>query len=599
MGVLFMNIKVLGIAPYKGLGDVLIDLAKDEKSITFQLEVGDLRSGVALAEQAEAQGMDIIMSRGGTAALIQKHVNIPVVDIPVSGYDLLRALTLIKDYQGKKAVVGFENITQGVRTIGELYGIKIDIYTIQQEEEVWDLLQQLQEQGTQVVLGDVVTDKAAKELGMQSMLITSGRESVKEAFHQAKQMYRLYKEATAEQRLFREMIDQESKGMLIIDQYNQLYFINQQMKEWTEKGLFAQFTSHVDVMAWCPALEPAVKAVREGKQSGYSQISFQQQVWHVKGSLLSKGELLLTIEKPSAVINREGQHIWTLAAPVHSAHPFALFTEQSSSMKDVIKRAKAFSQTARSICLYGEKGTGKSSLAFAIHQMSERKNESFMTVHCSRLAEPDDVKAIPMHQKGTIFLKDIDRVPMAMQPLMAEQLIHHHQNIRWMAASTVDLFKLMQSGAFHEDLYTCLQELVIHVPPLSERAEDIEDMSRLFIAELNSLYGTQVVGLSAEVIAAFQNERFRENVRQFKRIMEELVLTTKSGYITLSKAKPAIEQLASENEEKQLSSYLHGTLDEIERRIIRTVLEEENMNQSKAAKRLNINRTTLWRKLKE
>ncbi|MFP3751686.1 helix-turn-helix domain-containing protein, partial [Bacillus altitudinis] len=87
--------------------------------------------------------------------------------------------------------------------------------------------------------------------------------------------------------------------------------------------------------------------------------------------------------------------------------------------------------------------------------------------------------------------------------------------------------------------------------------------------------------------------------RQFKRIMEELVLTTKSGYITLSKAKPAIEQLASENEEKQLSSYLHGTLDEIERRIIRTVLEEENMNQSKAAKRLNINRTTLWRKLKE
>ncbi|MFP5180220.1 PrpR N-terminal domain-containing protein [Bacillus altitudinis] len=594
-----MNIKVLGIAPYKGLGDVLIDLAKDEKSITFQLEVGDLRSGVALAEQAEAQGMDIIMSRGGTAALIQKHVNIPVVDIPVSGYDLLRALTLIKDYQGKKAVVGFENITQGVRTIGELYGIKIDIYTIQQEEEVWDLLQQLQEQGTQVVLGDVITDKAAKELGMQSMLITSGRESVKEAFHQAKQMYRLYKEATAEQRLFREMIDQESKGMLIIDQHNQLYFINQQMKEWTEKGLFAPFTSHIDVMAWCPALEPAVKAVREGKQNGYSQISFQQQVWHVKGNLLSKGELLLTIEKPSAVINREGQRIWTLAAPVHSAHPFALFTEQSSNMKDVIKRAKAFSQTDRSICLYGEQGTGKSSLAFAIHQMSERKNESFMTVHCSRLAELDDVNIIPVHQKGTIFLKDIDRVPMAMQPIMAEQLSHHQQNIRWMAASTVDLFKLMQSGAFHEDLYTCLQELVIHVPPLSERAEDIEDMSRLFIAELNSLYGTQVVGLSAEVIAAFQNERFRENVRQFKRIMEELVLTTKSGYITLSKAKPAIEQLASENEEKQLSSYLHGTLDEIERRIIRTVLEEENMNQSKAAKRLNINRTTLWRKLKE
>ena len=187
---------------------------------------------------------------------------------------------------------------------------------------------------------------------------------------------------------------------------------------------------------------------------------------------------------------------------------------------------------------------------------------------------------------------------MDIQQLIAEQM-HHHQNIRWMAASQVDLFKLMQSGAFCEELYTSLQELTIHVPPLSERPEDIEDMSRLFIAELNSLYGTQVVGLSADVIEAFQHQKFRENVRQFKRIIEELVLTTKSGYITLNKAKAAIDQLAFENEEKQLSSYLNGTLDEIERRIIKTVLEEENMNQSKAAKRLNINRTTLWRKLKE
>ena len=63
-------------------------------------------------------------------------------------------------------------------------------------------------------------------------------------------------------------------------------------------------------------------------------------------------------------------------------------------MKDVIKRAKAFSQTDRSsFVYYGEQGTGKSSLAFAIHQMSERKDESFMTVHCSRLAEPDDVNS--------------------------------------------------------------------------------------------------------------------------------------------------------------------------------------------------------------
>lgn len=127
----------------------------------------------------------------------------------------------------------------------------------------------------------------------------------------------------------------------------------------------------------------------------------------------------------------------------------------------------------------------------------------------------------------------------------------------------------------------------------------MEDMSRLFIAEFNSAYGTQVVGLAPEVMDAFHKQTFRENVRQFKRLLEELVLTVKSGYITLAEAAPQLDRLSNENKEESLKGYLEGTLEDIERRIIQAVLQEENMNQSKAAKRLNINRTTLWRKLKE
>ncbi|MCY9374104.1 PrpR N-terminal domain-containing protein [Bacillus sp. T17B1] len=594
-----MKIKVLGIAPYKGLGDLLTELAKEEQDIQFQLEVGDLRSGVAIAEQAVSQGIDIMMSRGGTASLIQKHVRIPVVDIPVSGYDLLRALTLIKDYQGKAAVVGFENITQGVRTISELFGIEVDLYTIKEEMEVWDLLRDIQEQGTQIVLGDVITDKAAKELGMQSMLITSGRESVKEAFHTAKQMYRLFKEASEEQRMFRDMIDQEEKGMLVIDDNSRIRFVNKMMKKWMEEGLLEPIAPAAAVNEWWEELAFAVQSIREGKLSGYFQLETGEVIWHMKGSLLSKGELLIAIEQSSSSRDDRNHPVWSFAAPVHSLHPFSSFTQQSSSMRDTVQQAQAFSQTHKPILLYGEEGTGKSDLALAIHQMSPRRQHTFMTIHCSKVKETSLLKALPAVQNGTIFLRHVEHLPLEVQHDLALQWMKPDQQIRWLASSSADLCEEMKAGRFDPDLYSCLQGLTLYVPSLSERVEDMEDMSRLFIAEFNSAYGTQVVGLAPEVMDAFRNRTFRENVRQFKRVLEELALTVKSGYITLAEAAPQLDRLSSEKKEESLKGYFEGTLEDIERRIIQAVLKEENMNQSKAAKRLNINRTTLWRKLKE
>lgn len=162
-----------------------------------------------------------------------------------------------------------------------------------------------------------------------------------------------------------------------------------------------------------------------------------------------------------------------------------------------------------------------------------------MTIHCGKVKETSLLKALPAVQNGTIFLRYVEHLPLEVQHDLALQWMKPDQQIRWLASSSADLCEEMKAGRFDPDLYSCLQGLTLYVPSLSERVEDMEDMSRLFIAEFNSVYGTQVVGLAPEVMDAFRNRTFRENVRQFKRVLEELALTVKSGYITLAEAASA------------------------------------------------------------
>src|SRR5699024_4119419 len=99
-------IKVLVIVPYEGLLEMMKEVSQEVEDIELQVELGNLSEGVAIAKNAENEGYHVIVSRGGTASMIQEAVSIPVIDIQVSGYDVLRILTLVKGFSGKAAIVG-------------------------------------------------------------------------------------------------------------------------------------------------------------------------------------------------------------------------------------------------------------------------------------------------------------------------------------------------------------------------------------------------------------------------------------------------------------------------------------------------------------
>src|SRR5690625_815760 len=121
--------KTLFIAPYSGLAEIAkkMDIQDD---IDLDITIANLEEGVQAAELAEKQGYEVIISRGGTATMIQNHVSIPVVHIDISGYDMLRVFTLIRGIKEGVALVGFANISQGAATICNILEYDVKMVTI-------------------------------------------------------------------------------------------------------------------------------------------------------------------------------------------------------------------------------------------------------------------------------------------------------------------------------------------------------------------------------------------------------------------------------------------------------------------------------------
>ena len=183
------KIKILGIAPYQSLKNTMNTLAASYENIELVTYVGNLEAGAELVKQHLKDDFDIIISRGGTAERIRSFSSVPVVEIPLSVYDILRVIKLMEASDGTYAVVGFSSITMPAHLLCDLLNYNMEIITIHHEKEVLPALSKLKEKGYYFVLCDVITETLARQAGMNPILITSGTESIESAFEQAAQIY--------------------------------------------------------------------------------------------------------------------------------------------------------------------------------------------------------------------------------------------------------------------------------------------------------------------------------------------------------------------------------------------------------------------------
>lgn len=299
---------------------------------------------------------------------------------------------------------------------------------------------------------------------------------------------------------------------------------------------------------------------------------------------------------------------------------------------DKIEKAKAIAKqvakTSSSIFIWGESGTGKEVFSRAIHEQSGRKG-AFVPVNCSAIpaelfeseffgyesgaftgANKKGKSGIfELAKDGTVFLDEIADLPLNMQAKLLRVLQEKEVrrvggektikiNPRIISATNKDLEKMVKEEKFREDLYYRLNVVEIKIPPLRERKEDIAILLHHFLDEMCSENGKPRLTLSKEAYKILENYRWKGNIRELKNTVENMVVLSDSSIIEKDDIPNYIvESAKNSNDDEDYPLDLTSAIEKLEIKNITKALEMSNGNKAKAAKVLNIPRTTLYYKL--
>ncbi|UJX42957.1 sigma-54 dependent transcriptional regulator [Desulfovibrio sp. JY] len=285
-------------------------------------------------------------------------------------------------------------------------------------------------------------------------------------------------------------------------------------------------------------------------------------------------------------------------------------------------------QVARLECnvlITGETGTGKELVARTIHDLSPRSKGRFMAVNCGAFSEELISNELFGHEReaftgagarrkglieaaagGTLFLDEIGELPLSMQVKLLRVLQERTflrvggteeapMDARVLSATNKDLKKESDTGAFRQDLFYRLDVITVHVPPLSERREDIPELARHFLAKHAAASGRNVQ-LSPEVLDKLLLYEYPGNVRELENIVQKALAVSEGEVI---ESAHLLADLRDERIRPTRGARRDWpSLEEHEKSYIRDVLEEVEGNKSKAARILGIDRVSLWRKVK-
>ena len=342
----------------------------------------------------------------------------------------------------------------------------------------------------------------------------------------------------------------------------------------------------------------------------------------INEELLAKARVMLRIKDLRDELKREQDKNILLTQALEERYSFGNILGKNARMQEVFELISDIANTDSTALIQGESGTGKELIARAIHFNSHRKNKPFVVANCSAYSQNLLESELFGHEKGsftgairrkigrfemanggTIFLDEIGEVSPPTQILLLRVLQDHRfervggeetleVDVRVIAATNKNLTEEMKNGTFREDLYYRLNVIPIFVPPLRERRDDIPFLASHFLQRFSQERKKKVISFSPEVMEIILAHSWPGNVRELENIIDHAIIVAKQDKILL-KDLPQYLLL------KPLPTQEFATLQDYEKNLILRTLQETNWNKHKAAKRLNINRSTLYGKMKK
>lgn len=586
------KIRILGIAPYDGMRTAMERAAEAYPQIQLDAYTGDLEAGVAIVQQTPPNTYHCVISRGGTAALIRKVTDLPVVDINISVYDVLRTMKLAQNYTSLYAIVGFPSITEPAHTLCSLLEYDLDILTVHSADEVTNTLQRLQEGGYRMVVCDMVTHTVARQLGLDAFLITSGMESLHTAFDQALSISEWYSQQRREIMLLRRITQGQNGRAIMLNSDGTVFYASPNDPP---KELLEQLRNH---MAEIPT-NGTLKFYYTEHDHLYS---ITAQVF-----VVDEARRYLFYCIPSRIPLHTN---WAGLRSMNRGECEYLFTNSFYSLSGALgalgAEIESLSSVRQPIMISGEPGTGKEQIARHLYLHSSLVNKPLVVVNCALMNEKSwdfllNHYSSPLNATdNTVYFQNLESIADARVPeLLAaikETGLARRVRLIFSCACREEGIVPDVLRKFTERL-GCLS---LSLPPLRSRQDEIPSLASLYLSSLNLELGKQISGLEPRAIEMLRQYSWPTNYTQFKNILRTLASTTSGAYVT---AAQVAELLGRERTLRRPAEPTHAevrsdrTLDEIVTEVVQQAVAAHNGNRAAAARQLGISRTTLWRYL--
>ena len=598
------------------------------------LKVIKTSDSVYEARKAMEQGAGIIVARGVQAAYIREYTNIPVAEIILTGQEIALMVAAAKKLIPEKkhpqiALIGFESMFSDTSYFDELFGITLKTYFMKSMEQAAEKVELAIAEGADVLLGGDTVNSLASQRNFPSCFINSTEESIRSALAMAEHMALSAETEKTYAAQFETVLDNANNGIFEIDEKRKITIINRTVEELLKKS--AEKVKGEALESFFPELDiKYVNDVLEGRRDMFTTSTYLagipmmitvapvQYEEKICGAIISCYRYI-SAQKSST----DELHSHYLKGYVAKAR-FSDMRITGKEMEYCVELSRMYALSKSPVLIRGEGGTEKEFLAQCIHNNSSYKTGPFVTINCSGMSEQmqmDRIFGNPASEDigiqkgglavgdlGTVLIAEIEKLTPVCQyrlyrAIRYEDLIQNDlersQTLdnRIIATTSVDLGQLVKEGRFREDLYYLLNGLVVEIPPLRKRKEDIRSIVEECRTKFSRRYA-KFPKIPEDAMEALMEFPWSGNELQLETFCERMLLTTMKKTIAgdfvhflLNELYPQTE---SEQEDGKTVIYQHPEAAELQ-----TLLEKYRGNRSAVAKDMGISTTTLWRRMKK
>ena len=613
------------ISPDPELHKLLLRM-QDETTTRYATKVGLFDEALEVAREFIAGGAKILISRSETTnTLRDANINVPVLDIPLTEYDIIPLLDQARKFSDRIAVVGFGSTIRAAKALAPILSIELGTFQARSAKDVPEMVRQLHEQKFPVMVGNQQAVVLCRELGIHGIGIVSDEHVVHTVLADAAKMLevmqhedRLRQYRYTQQDQFRESTFGEDDepgrlggarttadlGRLFAEAFHQDESLISLVKhteifEAVETGL-----------PWEGALEDEsgdryicrIVPVRRDKNTLGSVVFLEKN---------TPAEQALRRELP-----QKGFVAWyNLADIVH----------KGEAMRKFLALARDYAMADSPLLIEGESGTGKEMVAQGVHNASRRRYGPFVAINCAAIPEhlleselfgyhggaftgarrEGKPGLLEIAHAGSIFLDEVGEMSPSLQAKLLRVLDEQrfmrvggdkviHTDVRVIAATNRNLSEMAASGAFRSDLFYRLGILRLQIPPLRERKGDIPALASYFAKTISRKLGKPEPRIHPDTFRKLIQYAYPGNIRELGSIMERSLVCCRKSI--LEPGDILVHDTPVPAREVQDTA---GSIRRAEQECILAALEECNGNKGKTAKKLGISTTTLWRKLKQ